>query len=65
MNPKFRILGAVLEPSAMGRAAEEQEPGEKGCPVHRPSIHCVRSWQFLGKYPTVFLRDLPIFQPCR
>jgi len=50
MDPKVRILGAVLKPSAMGRAAEEQEPNEKGCPVHRPSIHCVRSRQFLGKY---------------
>jgi hypothetical protein len=57
MNPIFRILGAVLELSAMGRAAEEQEPNEKGCSVHRLSIHCVRSWQFFGKYLPVFIRS--------
>jgi hypothetical protein len=38
MNINFRIPGTLLEPSAMGRLAVEQEPDEKLC-LHAPSIH--------------------------
>ncbi len=38
-NPNFRTPGTLLIPSAMGRLAGEQEPDEKNCPVHAPSIH--------------------------
>jgi hypothetical protein len=29
----------ILEPLAIGRSAGEQEPNDKKCPVHTPSIH--------------------------
>jgi len=38
-NPNFRTPGTLLVPLAMGRLAGEQEPDEKNCPVHAPSIH--------------------------
>jgi hypothetical protein len=43
----FRTPGTHLEPSDMGSLAGEQEPNEKKCSVHTPSIHpsmVVCSW---------------------
>jgi hypothetical protein len=49
MNPNLRTPGTLLEPSAQGMLAEEQEHNEKKYLVHTPSIH---GGAFIGSWCT-------------